>query len=718
MSQSPLRQNEADVAQYMDNWNALALRIKRGQSFSGREPNRCFLNTRDGTFADVSAVTGFDFADDGRGIATTDWDHDGDLDFWIMNRTGPRVRLLLNQLTPTHSNALAIRLLGVRCNQDAIGARVALRVEGEKQPIVRTLRAGDGFASQSSKWVHFGIGPATRIEQLTIHWPGDDTPQRIDGKTLDVNARYRVTQGQASPELVSRFDERLRSVNLVGRVGSHELPSTSIETQVSPRDPARIVLSQPRTLPPLTFQPMRSEADKESQVVAGKSGAATLLVLWASWCRPCISELDELNQRHAELASAGLHVVALSTDSANATADIDGAANNQSAALELVDALQPTFQVGFASDAVINGLVAMEHQTFYRQRDLALPYALLLDDEGRVNVIYRGKLPLDTVVKDLKLQKASASARLAAARPLGGRQIAHWLAPTPLNFAKAYFEAEAWSDAAKAVEEALAQSSLKPDQQLQAWKLCADIEQQRGDVLREIVALRECLKRQPDDKHRQIRLAVRLHSTSTREDASEAERIVSQIVAQVKATDRTETRLQIASACLQSKQAVPARKLIAKVLKESSASTAQTIDAQFLAATADRIEGRIEESLKRLESILSRSPHRLDVANNLAWLLAAHPDPQVRDSERAVLLAREAVEQTKGRVVPLLDTYAAALASDGEYEVAVQQADRAILQARSSGQYDLADAILFRRSLYVAHRPFLDADLRDPATNE
>ncbi len=61
--------------------------ISQGASFSGRERNRCFLNTHAEKFADVSAVAGLDLIDDGRGIALVDWDHDGDLDLWLTSRT-------------------------------------------------------------------------------------------------------------------------------------------------------------------------------------------------------------------------------------------------------------------------------------------------------------------------------------------------------------------------------------------------------------------------------------------------------------------------------------------------------------------------------------------------------------------------------------------------------------------------------------------------------
>ena len=47
-------------------------------------------------FANVSAVSGIDFPEDGRALCLVDWDHDGDLDFWLSNRTAPQLRFLRN----------------------------------------------------------------------------------------------------------------------------------------------------------------------------------------------------------------------------------------------------------------------------------------------------------------------------------------------------------------------------------------------------------------------------------------------------------------------------------------------------------------------------------------------------------------------------------------------------------------------------------------------
>ena len=54
---------------YIEGWSATYELIRQGKSWSGRERNTCYLNTGNGSFADVSSVAGLDFLDDGRGLA-------------------------------------------------------------------------------------------------------------------------------------------------------------------------------------------------------------------------------------------------------------------------------------------------------------------------------------------------------------------------------------------------------------------------------------------------------------------------------------------------------------------------------------------------------------------------------------------------------------------------------------------------------------------------
>ena len=145
--------------------------VHQGRSFSGHERNCCFLNTRAEQFANVSSISGLDLADDARGVSIVDWDQDGDLDVWIVNRNGPQVRFLRNDI-PAEHHFVALQLEGRSCNRDAIGARVEvvvrhgdqvqnvelgigkqekpapnaeLKTQKSQPALIKTLRAGDGL---------------------------------------------------------------------------------------------------------------------------------------------------------------------------------------------------------------------------------------------------------------------------------------------------------------------------------------------------------------------------------------------------------------------------------------------------------------------------------------------------------------------------------------------------------------------------------------------
>ena len=146
--------------------------LRRGHSFSGHERHCCFLNTGGGRFANISAVSGFDLPDDGRSISLVDWDSDGDLDTWLVNRNGPQVRFLKNE-SSSGFHFVLVRLQGTKCNRDAIGARLEILLNDRaKTKLIRTLRAGDGYMAQSSKWIHVGLGNVSEIDRMLVHWPG------------------------------------------------------------------------------------------------------------------------------------------------------------------------------------------------------------------------------------------------------------------------------------------------------------------------------------------------------------------------------------------------------------------------------------------------------------------------------------------------------------------------------------------------------------------
>ncbi len=120
--------------------------------------------------------------------------------------------------------------------------------------------------------------------------------------------------------------------------------------------------------------------------------------------------------------------------------------------------------------------------------------------------------------------------------------------------------------------------------------------------------------------------------------------------------------------------------------------------------------GRTEDAVKHLKEALRQRPDWPRALNSLAWILATHP--LVEDRSEAIGLAERAAELTNYKDASVLDTLAAAYASAGEFNKAVETAQRAIEVAGESGAPDMAKGISGRRKLYEEGRVYREPDLR------
>jgi len=103
-------------------------------------------------------------------------------------------------------------------------------------------------------------------------------------------------------------------------------------------------------------------------------------------------------------------------------------------------------------------------------------------------------------------------------------------------------------------------------------------------------------------------------------------------------------------------------------------------------------------------------------AVGLAWVLAAAPDPAVRNGAEAVRLAKAAVATEPEPSARSLDALAAAYAACGCFDEAALRAARAFVAARREGLAALARQIAARHRLYRDGKPFRLASPRPPAS--
>jgi tetratricopeptide (TPR) repeat protein len=124
----------------------------------------------------------------GRGAAFADYDQDGDADLIIVHHGG-RARLLRND-SPI-GNWIGFKLLAHSGHPAGIGARIVVRV-GDRA-YLREAEAGPSYLSQNFSDVLFGLGEATRVDQVEISWPGG--PREV-WSGLEVDRLWRLEEGR------------------------------------------------------------------------------------------------------------------------------------------------------------------------------------------------------------------------------------------------------------------------------------------------------------------------------------------------------------------------------------------------------------------------------------------------------------------------------------------------------------------------------------------
>lgn len=156
-----------------------------------KEQNLAFRNDGDLEFTNVSARWGLNHTGVSFGAATADFDGDGDLDLVVNNAEEP-ASIYRNETT---GNRIRVRLHGTESNQFGLGAHVSIRKADGIQ--ARYLTSARGWLSASEPLVHFGLGDAQQIENLTVRWPSGQTQSF---ENLPANHLFTITEpGGAIP---------------------------------------------------------------------------------------------------------------------------------------------------------------------------------------------------------------------------------------------------------------------------------------------------------------------------------------------------------------------------------------------------------------------------------------------------------------------------------------------------------------------------------------
>jgi enediyne biosynthesis protein E4 len=162
----------------------------KNASLSGFQQKCVWLN-KGGDFIEVAQPVGVTDTHDGRAVAFADFQNRGVLDVVVANQKGPLL-LYRNTVAPGR-DWVQFDLEGTKSNRSAIGAEVELFwTQGGKELRQRqVVSGGNGYASQSMRRLHFGLGKDATITRAIIYWPSG-LRQTLEG--LAVNTLHRCKE--------------------------------------------------------------------------------------------------------------------------------------------------------------------------------------------------------------------------------------------------------------------------------------------------------------------------------------------------------------------------------------------------------------------------------------------------------------------------------------------------------------------------------------------
>ena len=415
---------------YEQGWSAINELIRSDGTWSGYERNVFYANNRDGTFSDVSGAIGLDFVEDGRAFALADFDHDGRQEAFLKNRNAPQLRILKNvmqELPP----AISFCLQGTKSNRDAIGAVVTIETASGRQ--TRTLQAGSGFLSQSSKELFFGLGEAKGLVRASIRWPSGLVQEL---HYLEPKRRICVLEGSAAFR-VERFHARVTNVRNSAHSPQEPEPlPTSVETW----------LLVPISAPDFSLP----DVSGRTRTLAALRGKPVLLNFWMTQSPGCQEDLKMFARLNSSWASQGLQLLTVNLDATIAAESLQSRPGEHS----LLSSNLP-FPALRGSEDVAAIYNILYRYLFDRHRDLGLPTSFLIDEQGEIVKVYRGPINRGSVEQDFRHMPRTPAERLTKALPWPGVTESFEFARNYLSYGSIFFQRGYFEQAESSFRQAL-----------------------------------------------------------------------------------------------------------------------------------------------------------------------------------------------------------------------------------------------------------------------
>ena len=196
---APMGANFGDL----DNDGFLDIYLGMGNpSLGSMTPHELLRNDAGKQFVDITASSGTGDLHKGHGIAFADLFRNGQTDI-VAQIAGAipsdKHTVRVYQNPGNGNNWINVRLIGVKSNRSAVGAKIEVKVQnndGTEKPrpvrsIWRTVGETSSFGGNPLE-LHIGIGPAARIVGVDIYWPATNTRQHFD--QLDNNQFIEIKE--------------------------------------------------------------------------------------------------------------------------------------------------------------------------------------------------------------------------------------------------------------------------------------------------------------------------------------------------------------------------------------------------------------------------------------------------------------------------------------------------------------------------------------------